>query len=200
MGLIITNARKFYSYYIKKNRINKRKQKKFKKFGKGSEMFRPCKLDKYIKNISIGNNTIILHGSRIQLFCQNKKCDFNITIGDNCYIGYNLSILAGADITIGNRVLIASNVIISSENHGMDPESKICYMDQPLICKPVSIGDGCWIGEKVCILAGISIGEKCIVGASSVVTKNIPDFCIVAGNPAKIIKKYDFEMHQWVKV
>ena len=70
---------------------------------------------------------------------------------------------------------------------------------QPLQTKPVSIGDGCWIGEKVCILPGVSIGKKCVIGAASVVVKSIPDYCIAAGNPAKVIKRYNFVSHQWEK-
>ena len=57
-----------------------------------------------------------------------------------------------------------------------------------------------WIGEKVTVLPGITIGEKSIIGANSVVTKDIPPFCIAAGNPASIIKRYDFEKHEWVRV
>lgn len=97
-------------------------------------------------------------------------------------------------------MLIASHVMISSENHGTDPESDTPYMNQPLITKPVSIGDGCWIGEKVCILPGVNIGKKCIIGAGSVVTKSIPDYSIAAGNPARVIKKYSYETHNWEKV
>ena len=87
--------------------------------------------------------------------------------------------------------------MISSENHGVDPDLE--YVDQPLISKPVTIGDGCWIGEKVCILPGVTIGKKCIVGAGSVVTKSIPNFSMAVGNPAKIIKHYDFDKHKWEK-
>ena len=70
-------------------------------------------------------------------------------------------------------------------------------MSQPLSAKNVYIGNGCWIGEQVCILSGVSIGEKCIIGAGSVVTKSIPDYCIAAGNPAKVLKKYNFETKRW---
>lgn len=82
----------------------------------------------------------------------------------------------------------------------MNPESELPYMRQPLESKPVSIGDGCWIGEKVCILPGVTIGKKCIIGAGSVVIKSIPDYSIAAGNPAKVIKQYNFENHNWEKV
>ena len=63
----------------------------------------------------------------------------------------------------------------------------------------VFIGEGSWIGEKVCILSGVSIGKKCIIGAGSVVTKSIPSYSIAAGNPAKVLKVYNFESKRWEK-
>ena len=97
-------------------------------------------------------------------------------------------------------MLIASNVLIASENHGMDPECGIPYMDQELSSSPVSIGDGCWIGERVTVLPGVSIGAGAIIGAASVVSKDIPAHSIALGSPAKVVKKYDFDLHRWVKI
>lgn len=148
------------------------------------------------QGIKIGNNTTILNNSRIQNFYQNNN-NPQIIIGNHCYISYYFTILNASQVIIGNDVLFASHVLISSENHGIDPESSTPYMDQPLSSSPVVIGDGCWIGEKVIILPGVSIGKKTIIGGGSVVTKSIPDYCIAVGNPAKIIKRYNFVSHQW---
>ena len=82
----------------------------------------------------------------------------------------------------------------------MNPESDIPYMDQTLSSQPVIIEDGCWIGEKVCIMPGVTIGRKSIIGAGSIVTKSIPGYCIAVGNPAKVIKKYNFKSHNWESV
>lgn len=150
--------------------------------------------------IFIGNNTTILSGSRMQVYKHLVNDPVKIVLGDECYIGFNFSALAGADIIIGNHVLIASNVLISSENHSINPESDIYYMDQELISKPVIIDDGCWIGEKVIILPGVHIGKKSVIGAGSVVTKDVPEYSIAVGNPAKIIKRYNFKKHRWEKV
>ena len=120
-----------------------------------------------------------------------------IVIGDNCYIGYNNSFLAGGDIVLEDGVLLASNILITSENHSANPESNQYFMDQELICNSVHIGEGSWIGERVCILPGVTIGKKCVIGAGSVVTKSIPDYCIAAGSPARVLKEYDFETHTW---
>ncbi|MEG1717024.1 MAG: DapH/DapD/GlmU-related protein, partial [Lachnospiraceae bacterium] len=142
-------------------------------------------------------NTKGLKLGRNVRFGKNTRIDFYDTgfmrIGDGCYIGQNNTFLVGADISIGNGVLMASDICIASENHGMDPTDMNGYGAQRLITLPVFIGDGCWIGEKVIILPGTSIGSKSIIGAGSVVTKNVPDLCIAVGNPAKVIKKFDFE-------
>ena len=73
-------------------------------------------------------------------------------------------------------------------------------MSQPLIGKKVTIGDGCWIGEKVIVLPGVTIGEKSVIGGGSVVTKDVPSYAIAVGNPARVIKKYNFETHKWENV
>lgn len=174
-------------------------RKKFASFGDGSSIQHPSVVSEH-ENISIGKNTVILNNSRIQVYNCLTGYKSKIRIGDNCYIGFHLTILAGGNVTIGNEVLIASDVLITSENHGTDPESETPYMDQLLICKDVTIGNGCWIGEKASILPGVSIGEKCIIATNSVVTKSIPAFSIAAGIPARVIKQYNFEKHCWEKI
>ena len=91
-------------------------------------------------------------------------------------------------------------MLITSENHGMNPEQNLNYAKTPLEARTVSIGKGCWIGEKVSIMPGVVLGNRCIVAANAVVTKSVPDYCMVAGMPAKIIKKYNFESHSWEKI
>lgn len=172
-------------------------KKQFKYCGENTKLYLPyLALSK--KNIAIGDKTEILPGSRIQSYPSSGRTP-DIIIGKNCYFGYNLSILAGDDIIIDDYVLIASNVLLTSETHGMDPTNEIPYMDQQLSVKSIHIKKGCWIGEKVCVLPGVTIGEKSIIGAGSVVTKSIPDYCVAVGNPAKVIKKYNFEKKNWEK-
>ena len=92
---------------------------------------------------------------------------------------------------------MASYITIVNENHGMDASSNFSYREQPLITAPIIIKEGSWIGERCCILSGVSIGKKCIIGSGSVVTKSIPDYSIAAGNPAKVIKKWNFDTNSW---
>ena len=174
-------------------------KKQFALFGGGTVIQHPSLITEK-KNISIGKNTTILGDSRIQIFNALTGKEAKIAIGSNCYFGFHLTILAGGSINIGDDVLIASNVLITSENHGMNPESEIPYMNQPLECKDVSIGNGTWIGEKVSILSGVSIGKKCVIGTNAVVTKSIPDYSMALGIPARVIKKWNFEKHEWEKV
>ena len=154
------------------------------------------------KYIYLGKNIRIKPGARLEcydFFASNILCP-KLIIEDNVIIGYNFSCLVADKVIIGKDTIVASNVLITSENHGINPESNLQYHEQPLVTGKVTIGKGCWIGEKVIILPNVSIGNKSIISAGSVVTKDVPDYCIVAGVPAKIIKKYNFNKHIWEKV
>ena len=154
------------------------------------------------KHIHVGNNTLIRAHARLDCWesYEGVKHEPKLVIGDNVNIGFYFSVHCTDRVHIGNNVLISSFVLLTTQNHGMDPESSKSYQRQPLISKPIRICNGVWIGEKVSVLPGVTIGEKSIIGANSVVTKDIPPYCIAAGNPARIIKKYDFELHDWVRV
>lgn len=126
-----------------------------------------------------------------------------IRIGDYCYVGHNSVIRAGHRIDIGNHVLIAHNVtIMDTDSHEIDARERAnTYMlmlqkGQPqtaglIKTAPVVIHDHAWISYNVCVLKGVTIGEGAIVGAGSVVTKDVPAWTMVAGNPAKVIKQLE---------
>ena len=191
--------KKVYHIVIKHDVVTPLYVSKFEHFGNGSVLYRPLTIQGK-NNVYIGDNTTILAGARIQIYNDKTGLKGKVKIGNNCYFGYNISFLAGEDIIVDDGVLMASNILISSENHSTNPEDKEYYMNQSLNCKPVHIGEGTWIGERTCVLPGVDIGKKCVIGAGSVVTKSIPDYSIVAGSPAKVIKKYNFEIHRWTKV
>ena len=150
------------------------------------------------KNIHIGNNVRIGRFGRLATFPVDGRYG-QVSIEDNCYIGDFFSVLAGADIVLKKDTLIASHVAVVSENHGANPEIGVKYGKQPLSGKPTTIGKNCWIGEKVMIMPGVEIGDWCVIGAGSVVTKSIPAYSMAVGNPARVIKQYDFEKHEWIK-
>lgn len=178
------------------------RKRKFYSFGEGAVINCPFLQLSGLDKISIGKDSTILQGCRLAVYGNSDRKQPSIKIGDGCYIGFNTTILSAAEgtVTIGDNVLFASNIIVTNENHGTDPENPIPYMNQRLSFQSVTIGDGSWIGEQVCILPGVSIGKKCVVGAGSIVTKSIPDYCVAVGNPAKIIKKYNFSTHQWERI
>lgn len=124
-------------------------------------------------------------------------------IGDDVEMGDMTHIVAHEKVEIGNNVLIASKCFISDTNHGVykgeDQDSPDVPPNQrKLVTAPVKIGNNVWIGENVVILAGAVIGDGCIIGANSVVKGNFSDNTIVAGTPAKIIKRYSDNKGEWV--
>lgn len=150
------------------------------------------------KNIHFGNNVRIGRFGRLASFPVDGIYG-KITIEDNCYIGDFFSVLAGADIIIKKDTLIASHVAVVSENHGVNPEYGLKYGNQPLSGKPVTIGKNCWIGEKVIIMPGVEIGDWCVIGAGSIVTKSIPAYSMAVGNPAQVIRQYSKVQKKWIK-
>lgn len=114
-------------------------------------------------------------------------------------IGHFNHFSCAASIVFEKNVLTADRVFVTDNTHEFADISKP-VSGQPLrILKPVVIGEGSWIGENVSII-GSSIGKNCVIGANAVVTKDIPDHCVAAGNPARIIKRYDPERQSWVSV
>lgn len=115
-------------------------------------------------------------------------CDYgtNITIGSGSFVNFNCVFLDGAPITIGKNVLIGPAVQIYTPIHPLD------YMERrkPIErAEPVTIGDDCWICGGAVILPGVKIGNRCIIAAGSVVTQDVPDDCMAAGNPATVKKR-----------
>ena len=124
----------------------------------------------------------------------------SIIIGSGVRITRNLTIQCANRVQIGDNVLIASDVFIIDYNHGNSPLTKN-YRDNPLNISVggVTIENGVWIGNNVIILPNVTIGEKSIVGAGSVVTKSIPAYSVAVGNPAHVIKHFDFEANIWIE-
>jgi maltose O-acetyltransferase len=117
-------------------------------------------------------------------------CDYgsNIHLGDLVYFNYNCVILDVNKVEIGDRVLIGPNVQIYSATHPVEGEIRSSGLELGL---PIKIGSDVWIGGGAIILPGITIGDNAVVGAGSVVTKDVPAGVVVAGNPCRIIPKLD---------
>lgn len=155
------------------------------------------------RNIQIGNGLTTGFGCRIEVHPLKSTNEKLLIFGKNVEINDYVHIAAGEKIIIGNNVLIASKVFISDLNHGIYRGKK---QDSPLSTpntrklstNPVIVKDNVWIGESVCVMSGVTIGTGCVIGALSVVTKNIPDYSIAVGSPAKVIKQYDFKKQEWI--
>ena len=126
---------------------------------------------------SLGENTVVNN----QLTVVVPK---NVKIGKDVTVMNGALMMAAGGITIEDKVLIAANVKLISNNH--DP-----YERDVLLCKPILIKKGAWIGAGSTILPGVTVGKYAIVGSDSVVTKDVPDYAVVVGTPAKIIKYLD---------
>ena len=155
---------------------------------------------KYIQ-VSKGFTTGV--GCRIEAYPEtDKKVLF---FGENFQMNDYVHITAMESVKIGNDVLLASKIYISDCSHGSysgdenDTHPDSIPHDRPLSSKPVVIEDNVWLGEFVSVLPGVTIGKGTIVGANSVVSKNLPPYVIAVGTPAKPIKKFNFETNKWEK-
>ena len=153
------------------------------------------------KNISVGNNSIIGRFSVLHPIAKfgEKKYSSKILIGDDVYIGGYSQIHCMESIIIDDGCVLSEHVYISDIAHGLVPDAGL-IMEQDLECKgPVHIGANTFIGYGVSVMPGVALGKNCIVGTRSVVTHSFPDYSMIAGSPAKLLKKYCFETKKWIK-
>jgi acetyltransferase-like isoleucine patch superfamily enzyme len=151
---------------------------------------------RYSGSITLGDNVTLLSKSKryhtaiyapTRLMTDTRE-DAMIVIGDNTRIN-GASIHATESIIIGKNCLIAANVtIIDSDGHGIDSSER--SLANPL-SEPVVIEDNAWIGMNSIILKGVRIGKNSIIGAGSVVTKHVPENCVAAGNPARVLRNME---------
>lgn len=114
-------------------------------------------------------------------------CDYgyNIEIGDNLAANHNLVILDGAPVTIGNHVFIGPNCAFYTAGHPLDHERRNAGLEYAY---PITVGDNVWFGGNVCVLPGVSIGDGAVIGAGSVVTKDVPACVLAVGNPCRVVR------------
>jgi acetyltransferase-like isoleucine patch superfamily enzyme len=163
-------------------------------FGEKSTFVFPFKVGGS-KNIEIFSNVHISEGAWL-LSYDLLNCQSRIKIKRGSYIGRYFHLVAVNEIEIGENVLIADKVYISDNVHGYEDIASPIIRQKIISKGNVRIGDDSWIGENVCII-GASVGKHSVIGANSVVTRNIPDFCVAVGAPAKVIKKFNFNTNKW---
>jgi acetyltransferase-like isoleucine patch superfamily enzyme len=167
--------------------------KRCRAVGKGFYLDRPHSL-LGLRYVSIGNNFSCGEQLRLEVFDRHNGYTFSpkLTIGDNFSANHRLHIACINNIAIGRDVLVGSDVFISDHAHGQS--SEVVGLEAPSMRKlyskgGVRIGDRVWIGSKVSILPGVEIGEGAVIGANSVVSKDVPPFSIVGGVPARVLKQ-----------
>lgn len=167
----------------------------FGRFGTLSYLGKPVFI-KGFKRIFIDQKVRIFPGSRLEVVDSNSS----ILICCNTSIGQNLHIVSGEgrQIKIGSNTTISANVFITNVNHTYYKIDKH-ILAQPLQGLDTQIGENCFIGYGAVIQAGTILGKQCIVGSNSVVKGEFPDYSVVAGVPAKVIKKYDSLQKVWRK-
>ena len=170
----------------------------FKQYGRKSMILRPLQIDG-MENISIGNHVVIGEDTWLAAMPLTNTEHPHLVIGDNCVLGHFNHIYATSQIIIEDAVLTADKVYISDNLHTYDDLSKPILKQPIRQLKPVRIGEGSWLGENVCVLGG-SIGKHCVIGANAVVTKDIPDYSVAVGVPARVIKRYDAQAGKWLIV
>ena len=182
-------------HYLREMIYNKNISRRLGTVGEGSVIVRPCLLQGgALKEIHIGENTRIQSHSVLECWDKFGDQDFTpaITIGSNSKIGEYSHITACNRITIGNGMLTGRFILITDNSHGSLSlnNSSIPPIKRPLVSKgEIVIGNNVWLGDKVTICGGVHIGDNVIIGANSVVTRDIPANSMAAGIPARVIKQ-----------
>lgn len=159
--------------------------------GKDSVIYRNVRKDLVPFNrFSLGQKSVV------ESFSTLNNMVGDIMIGDYTRIGLSNTVIG--PVTIGNHTNIAQNVTISGLNHIFEDVTKT-IAEQGVSTSPICIGDDVWIGANAVILAGVEIGKHSVIAAGSIVARSVPPYSVCAGNPAKIIKQYDFEKKEWLK-
>ncbi len=166
----------------------------FYRLGRSAFLYSPYRVDGG-QGIELGDATVFQRGA--WLYCgTHEGTPARMKVGNGCVFGYNNHVTAVRSVSIGNEVLTANNVYISDNLHEYEDVTR-SIMNQPVRFKgAVEIGDGCWIGENACII-GARIGKNCVVGANAVVTTDVPDYSVVVGVPARVIRQYDVQSGTW---
>lgn len=167
-----------------------------KDVGKRAIIYAPMQIDNP-DGIHLNDHAFVHHYA--WLMGTKIRGEKGLVIGENTVVGHFSHLIAWKGVEIGKNVLIADRVFISDCTHEYRNIDAPVIKQEVKCLQPITVGDDTWIGENVCI-CGSNVGKHCVIGANSVVIHDIPDYCVAAGNPAKIIKRYDFERKEWVRV
>ncbi len=165
----------------------------FGKFGFPSYIGKTLFVNNY-KRIFVGNRVRIFPGIRMEVLNNNASIVFE----DDVAVGQNVHITSASQLFIGRKTTILGNVVITNIDHNYHEINKH-ILEQENIIAETKIGENCFIGFGAIIQAGTILGKQCIVGANAVVRGTFPDYCVIVGVPARIIKRYDKKTNIWRK-
>ena len=149
--------------------------------GRGSKIYWSVRMDTPpYRNFQLGRKSVI------ESYCCINNAVGDVTIGDYTRIGIHCTVIG--PVSIGNNVNLAQGITVTALNHNFEDVTRRID-EQGISTKPVVIGDDVWIGANAVILPGVTIGRHVVVAAGAVVTKDVPDYCVVAGVPAKVVKE-----------
>ncbi len=146
--------------------------------------------------ISLGREVIIWHHARLEAFNAHRGI-LRISIGDGTNIQPYVHIGAAESVNIGRGVLVASAVYISDHDHDWSDPADPVIANSRVVAAPVEIGDFAWLGERVIVLKGVRIGAHSIIGAGSIVTRDIPPYVVAVGAPARVVRRYEHNLRTW---
>jgi acetyltransferase-like isoleucine patch superfamily enzyme len=149
------------------------------------------------KQVRVGHHSVISEGSWLNI--NDREVDAPvIVIGNNCYIGRRNFLSAGAAIRIGDYCFTGVNCNFLGSDHVYTSPFAPYVTTGTTTDTTIEIGPNCWLGAAVSVLKGVKIGYGSIVGAASVVTRDVPAFSVVVGNPARLVRRYDVQRQAWV--
>lgn len=172
----------------------------FGDIGSNTTLFPPLFLSN-IQFVYIGRGVLIRNGVRLEVLKPDSEVKPRLAIGDFTNIEQDVHIVCRSNIEIGTNVSLGARCVIVDVNHPYEDIHDSTKIGNRISAQdtPVRIGDGSFIGIGAVILPGVTIGRHCMIGANSVVSRDVPDFSVAVGVPARVIKHYDFERARWIR-
>ncbi len=172
----------------------------YKEIGKSAFVYKPMLVEGK-KYIQLGRNVFFRNGARIECIDRwlDNKYSPKLIIGENTSFEQDAHITTAGELKIGKNCTFSARTMITTINHEFDDLGND-ILNQGIVIKNVCIGENCFIGMDVKIFPGVTIGDNVIIGANSIVMSDVPSNSIAVGTPAKVIKKYDFELKKWIRI